>query len=907
MDEASLRIQALETELARLRNELNELRSAQALVAPDYLLRTLMEQSPDQVYFKDLQSRFIRASRTVAEAFQQENPADLLGKSDFDFFSQEHARRAYEDEQEIIRTGVPRIDMEEAATWPDGRTTWISTTKIPFRDAAGSILGTFGISRNITTRKQTEIALRLSEEKLRMVFDHAVDGILMSSPEGLIVAANANACAMTGLAKEELIGSHISHHFSAESLTKVPLRFDLLQAGQRVVSERDLLRGDGSLLPIEMHTKMMPDGTFQAIVRDISERKNAERTLQESEQHFWELLDRLQEGFAFADKDERFVFANPAASAIFGIPGDLVGRNLQEFLEPEVFKEVMRQTEHRKRGEKGQYDLSIRRPDGEPRVIALSVSPWLSEEGEYLGSTGLFQDITERKRAEKALQESETNFRNLLDKLGEGFAVVDAEERCTFANPAAARIFGVDPEQLVGHSIREFMDADTYQKILHQTAQRRGGESGTYEIQIRRPDGEKRCISLSASPFLGDGGEYLGADGLLLDVTERNLAEEALRQAQKLESLGVLAGGIAHDFNNLLTAMLGNLNLAQMKSSQESPALPYLEKVERIVLKAAELAKQMLAYSGRGRFVVKPHDLNQVVQEMAHLLNVSISKKVTLNYDLAHGLPTIEADAAQIQQVVMNLITNASEAIGDQDGSIGVSTRQQTLTEAMLQSAFASQPLQPGTHAILEITDSGSGIDPGILGRIFDPFFSTKHSGRGLGLSAMLGILRGHHAGIQIASEVGKGSTFTLFFPVAPSGQTQTVAQPKQVTNPLQGRVLLVDDEADVREATSAMLEALGLQVVMAVDGQDALDRFLAERGAIDLVLLDLTMPRMDGREAFQELRRIQADIPVILYSGYSKHESLGETLAQGFSGFLQKPFQMAELRMVLQHLLPQA
>jgi PAS domain S-box-containing protein len=668
-------------------------------------------------------------------------------------------------------------------------------------------------------------------------------------------------------------------------------------------------------------------------------------------------------------------------------------------------------------------------------VIALSVSPWLSETGGYLGATGLFQDITERKRAEKALRDSETNFRGLLEKLGEGFAIVDAEERWTFANPAASRMFGMEPGELVGHSMREFVDEETYQEILRKTARRRNGGSDTYEIPIRRMDGEKRHIQLSASPLLGEHGEYLGADGLFTDVTERKLAEralresqeryqdlfnntadaifwyrvepdgtfkfesinptmerwlgrsshelagqslhqvypgrqadiaeqhcracleagqpiryenrvdqgsgprdfqsllvpirnaggqiarivgfaqditqqnqaeEALRQAQKLESLGVLAGGIAHDFNNLLTALLGNLNLAQMKMAPESPATPYLENVERTVLKAAELTKQMLAYSGRGRFVVKPYNLNQVVQEMTHLLDVSISKKVALRFDLAQALPAIEADAAQIQQVVMNLVTNASESIGDREGAIHIRTRTQTLDDSLLQTTFAGQNLQPGLQVVLEIEDSGCGIEPAIRNRIFDPFFSTKQSGRGLGLAAMQGILRGHHAGIRIASILGKGSTFTLFFPTSTGAASQTTAQPVPDSGQFQGSILLVDDEPEVREATSGMLEALGLRVVTAVDGQDALLRFQAEQGTIDAVLLDLTMPRMDGRETFQELRRLQANLPVILYSGYSEQESM-PPLDQGFAGFLQKPFQLEALKAALRRVLPRA
>jgi CheY-like chemotaxis protein len=327
--------------------------------------------------------------------------------------------------------------------------------------------------------------------------------------------------------------------------------------------------------------------------------------------------------------------------------------------------------------------------------------------------------------------------------------------------------------------------------------------------------------------------------------------------------------------------------------------------VERTVLKAAELTKQMLAYSGRGRFVVKPHDLNQVVQEMTHLLNVSISKKVQLRYELSPDLPVIEADAAQIQQVVMNLVTNASEAIGDRDGVIAIATRAQQLDEAQLRTVFLGQTLKPGLHAVLEISDTGSGIPPEILGRIFDPFFTTKQSGRGLGLSAMQGILRGHHAGIRIQSEPGRGSTFTLYFPATAGAALRGEAPSiRGGDRRFQGRVLLADDEEDVRASTRAMLEILGFEVVAVADGQEAVDLFEMERARFDLVLLDLTMPRMDGREAFRALRTLRPGIPVILYSGYSEHESLKDALGQGFAAFLQKPFLLADLRLTVHQVL---
>ena len=1153
MDEAAVRVQSLVAEIARLRRELEELR----LRDPDALLQALMDQAPDQIYFKDLNSRFIRASRAVAESFRMGDPGQLKGMSDFDFFSEEHANRAFGDEQDIIRSGRPKVDLEEQETWPDGSVTWVSTTKMPLRALDGTLLGTFGISRDITARKRAEEALRISEEKLRMVFDHGVDGFLLGSPEGVILEANRAACTMTGRARAELVGLHISAIFTPESQVRSPFRFDLLKAGQKVVSERDVVRSDGSTLPTEMHTKMMPDGSYQAILRDISERreaeaalreseasyrglfdsvlediyiqdrdgrfldvnrgtertyghpreyflgrgpedlaapgrndlaqvarqlrlafegepqrfefwgirasgevfpkevrlalaqyfgqqvvialahdiserKSAEKAIQDSERHYRELMERLQEGFAMADTEERFVAANPAAAAIFGVTDGLAGHALGEFVAPEAMADMARRTEERRQGVLGHYELPIRRPDGSERILSLSVSPWLSEDGTYLGSSGLFQDITEQKQAEQALRESERNFRELLEKLGEGFGFVDPEERWLFANPAAEAIFGVPRGSLAGRSIREFVDAEAFQLILRQTALRRQGIASSYEFQITRPDGQRRYVSLNASPYIAEDGTFLGSDTLFMDITERRQAEtalkevearyrdlfrnttdaifwikvepggvfrvesinpaeeerlgapsaeivgktfqeilpepfaerivasyrkcvaagvptryeetvdlapgrrtfltllvpirdeagvitrllgfsqdvtqskqaeEALRQAQKLESLGVLAGGIAHDFNNLLTAILGNLNLAQIKSAPESPAQPYLENVERTVLKAAELTKQMLAYSGKGRFVVKPHDLNQVVQEMTHLLNVSISKKVVLRYDLARELPWVEADAAQIQQVVMNLVTNASEAIGESEGVIAVTTRTEDLEPEATRGFFPGQEVAAGRYVVLEISDSGCGIPPQIMSRIFDPFFTTKQSGRGLGLSAMLGILRGHRAGIRIRSRPGQGTTFTLYFPVhlgqdVPAPQARTSTSGQRFT----GRVLLADDEEDVRESTSAMLEVLGFEVVVTEDGQDAVACFGGE--AFDLVLLDLTMPRMDGREAFRELRNLRPDIPVVLYSGYTQHASIREILAQPSTAFLHKPFQLADLREAVRQVL---
>ena len=388
----------------------------------------------------------------------------------------------------------------------------------------------------------------------------------------------------------------------------------------------------------------------------------------------------------------------------------------------------------------------------------------------------------------------------------------------------------------------------------------------------------------------------------------RQVLERQMQHAQKLESLGVLAGGIAHDFNNLLTAMLGHMNVAQMKLAPESPALPHLEGLERIIHRASDLTRQMLAYSGKGRFVVRSYDLNQVVQEVTHLLEVSISKKIALRFDLSPALPQVEADAAQIQQVIMNLVTNAADAIGDRDGTIRLTTSSLRLDRAYLDQVFQGQELSPGDYVTLEVSDTGCGMSPEVMGRIFEPFFTTKVTGRGLGLSATMGILKGHRAGMRIYSEPGRGTTFKLLFPTS---EVNGIEDPVPLAPPALERkatVLLVDDEEMIREAVTAVLESLGLTVVTATNGMEALAAVQRADLTVDVVLMDLTMPHMDGREAFHAIRRLHPEMPVILSSGYSEQESIQDFTGRGLAAFLQKPYTLKTLeRTVLEVLARRA
>jgi signal transduction histidine kinase/ActR/RegA family two-component response regulator len=429
-----------------------------------------------------------------------------------------------------------------------------------------------------------------------------------------------------------------------------------------------------------------------------------------------------------------------------------------------------------------------------------------------------------------------------------------------------------------------------------------------YEEPQVKPDGSPAWLSTSKVPLRDEEDRVIGVLGTYEDITERRRAEEERRRleaqllhTQKLESLGVLAGGIAHDFNNLLVALLGNVELAVAELPSTSPALPFLREIDTASSRAAELCRQMLAYSGRGSFVVEACDVSDVVRETSHMLGVSISKKASIRYDLASDLPPVEADPTQIRQVVMNLITNASEAIGEHSGVISLQTGVVTCDRACLTDTVVDDGLPGGAYVYLEVADTGCGMTPEVRGRMFDPFFSTKFAGRGLGMAAVLGIVRGHRGAIKVESDSGHGTTVRVLFPV---GRRARGSRPKPPTvtcaGTASGTVLVVDDDDNVRPVTQQMLERLGFGVLLARDGREGLEVYRAHRDEITCVLLDLTMPVMDGEETLRELRALDPRVRVILSSGYNELEVVQRFAGQGLAGFVQKPYRLADLQAAL-------
>jgi PAS domain S-box-containing protein len=494
-------------------------------------------------------------------------------------------------------------------------------------------------------------------------------------------------------------------------------------------------------------------------------------------------------------------------------------------------------------------------------------------------------------------QRIETQYRMITETARDAIITIDETSTILFVNHAAIRLFGYSSDELVGRSLTMLMPT-SYQAphktgLSHyaSTGERRISWTATSFPGLHR-DGREIKLEMSFGEAFDAGRRVF--TGVLRDVTDRSRLEEKLRHTQKLESLGVLAGGVAHDFNNLLTGILGNASLALETLPEDSSSHKLLEDLLDAAYRAANLNRQLLAYAGKGRFVVEPVNLSALVDDLTPLLRASIPRTVQLRLDLDHHVPSVMADAVQLNQVVMNLVINGAEAVDEgRDGTVLVSVHTQILDAAFIEQTLAGEDLTPGAYVSLEVHDTGSGMTPEVQARVFDPFFTTKFTGRGLGLSAVLGIVRGHRGALKVATTLGEGSSFKLLFPARAGANAKATRTTSQGRRSLlgTGTILVVDDEEIVRRVATSALEHAGYTVLKAGNGREALAVFEQQHGNIDLVLLDMTMPVMSGEETLGALRTRYPKVKVVLSTGYDEVEASQRFADKGLAGFLQKPY----------------
>jgi PAS domain S-box-containing protein len=624
------------------------------------------------------------------------------------------------------------------------------------------------------------------------------------------------------------------------------------------------------------------------------------------------VFDAIQDGVSILDTDLRIVKANQWMRQRYAHAGPLEGRHCFEVYQGRgVPCEACPTRKALETGKLQRATVPYPDEDAPQGWLELSAFPLRRSDGEVVGVVESVTDITGRVSAQEAVRESEHQFRAFFEMAPDAAFIESLEGEIVACNAAATRMLGYERDELVGMHVTDLVPGDFVSRLHDVSEKIRSSGTWLGEAQNVTKDGRVIPVEVSARRIdLAGRGAVLA---LIRDIRERIQAEEdrlelqsRVQQAQKLESLERLAGGVAHDFNNLLMAILGNAELARQDLPSHSPILENIGAIESAAHRASELSKQMLAFSGRGSLQMSEIDLDAMVADMVPLLEVSVSTRASIDYRFGRNLPKMRGDPSQLRQLILNMVTNASESLGEESGVIFVSTGVVHCDVAHLQSCDVSTASGEGLYVFVEVSDTGCGMDEETRRRVFDPFFSTKFTGRGLGLAAVLGIVRGHGGAVRIDSQIGRGTTIRVLLPALEPEATSRRSMPADRAAEagrrpeFSGTVLLVDDEEPVRALGRRMLERLGLGVITAADGEQAVATFKRRRAEISCLVLDLTMPRMDGEAALEQIRRLDEQVPVVMSSGYDESK-LAERLGRRRSvSFIQKPYRMEDLRRVL-------
>lgn len=618
------------------------------------------------------------------------------------------------------------------------------------------------------------------------------------------------------------------------------------------------------------------------------------------------ILNRLPIVVFRVDRDARHLYVNKQFCENVGrSPAELLGRGPEVLgFPPELVKQfrlsVQKVFETRQRLE---FEFEVQLPRTRQRVLSL-LTPEYGPDGTVTSVIGIATDITRLQTIEAALRGSEARFQAFMSNTPFTAWIKDSAGQYVYVNAATEHHFRRPASEWIGRT-----DTDLFPPAIANPFR----ENDLIVLRTERPlevvesavdpEGTPRSWLAIKFPFTDSTGR-LHVGGVGVDLTEQLQFKQFRRetskmlQVQKLESLGVLAGGIAHDFNNVLTGVLGNASLAREHLTDPAALDECLRNIEQAAVRAAELCQQMLAFAGRGQFTTQVADLNLLMSEMINLLMAAINKKASLRFNLGTNLPLVRCDVAQVRQVIMNLVTNASEAVGDQNGVIIVTTGVIDADRTYLEDLgdVSGDTLEPGRYLFLEVADTGCGMADEVKAKIFDPFFTTKFVGRGLGLAAVQGIVRGHNGAIKVTSKPDIGSTFTILLPAVEDRPAPLSESAAAVSLGRLRRILVIEDEENIRVFARKVLERAGFAVELAADGRAGVEAFRARPQDYVAVLLDLTMPHLDGTAVFRELRQMRPDVKVILMSGFAAEDATARFAGMGLAGYLAKPFRVQDL-----------
>jgi len=870
--------------------------------------RQLFDLVPDPIVIHR-NGIILLVNEAAAKSLEMDGPSDLVGRSLLDF----------------IEPGFHPVIRERLRTIEENRAP-LPLQEIPFVGRNGklvygesrSVLSTFrgepaiiSVGRDITERLLAQEALQESERKYRLVVDNAYEGIFVIQ-DGMIRFFNPRVENLMEYSATELLETPFPEFIFPDDREEI-VQIYFRRMGGDTSPHRHMFRvvtKSGKIIWVELDSVSITWEGRPAVLgigTDITDRKEVEEALRESERHFRDLIEKANDIIYLTDENGHFVLFNPVGLRITGYSQEEI--NLKHYLDlihPEFRKQAERfyGIQYVKKIPDTYYEVPIMTKHGEAVWIGQSVQ--LTMDGDrVVGFQAIGRDITRSKRAEQALRESEAQYRAVFDNAAVGINLSDRDGRFLQVNSASSHMLGYTQEELRGLTVFDVTHPDDRAVSRENFAALVQGRINFYRTEKRcvRKDHEILWTDVSVSAIRDQNGGHTATLGVLVDITDRKRVEQEkellklqLVQAQKMEAIGTLTGGIAHDFNNLLTIILGYAELLVLDKSEEDPECQDLEKIIQTARNAAELVQRLLVFTRKSEMKAVPVDLNDRIEQLSQFLSRTLPRMISIELHLSKDLAVISADPSQMDQVLMNLAVNAKEAMPD-GGNLVIETKNVFLDEDYCRSHIGSAR---GRCVELTVSDTGSGMDESTMQRVFEPFFSTKardsKKGTGLGLSMVHGIVEQHGGHITCRSELGKGTSFRIYFPELIVEQPEVESRGPVVRHGVGGTILLVDDEASVRDLGKRILELAGYRVLTARDGREALGVYATERAEISLVILDLIMPEMDGRRCLDGLLEMNPAVKVLVATGFSPDEAAKEEFASCTAGWVAKPYDMRQM-----------
>jgi len=855
----------------------------------------------------DPQGRMLKVNDQMCEMFGYSR-AELEGMTVNDIAHPEDTELSPRFMDRASSGEVDRAEFEKRYIHKQGHVVWGRVSSSLVRDRQGNPLYFVSHVQDLTDHKRAEEAAKESEERFRNLVEVSPDGIAVHQ-EGRIVFVNPAGARMLGAEnREDLMGKPIQDIVHPDCWEEAGKRIQRMLKGETGLYpvEDCYVKLDGTPLPVEVVASPFTykgKPAVQVVARDITDRKRAEQTLRESEERYRYVVENIEDFICTHDLKGNLLFVSSGPARLLGLdPADIVGTNLRSYLAPEVRDQFDNMLAAVRKDGRASGLMLVQSSSGEKRLWEYRNTLHTGTDGEPT-VIGIARDVTERRRAEQALRESQERYQELFNESKDGVYITALDGQLLDANQAFCEILGYARDDVVGQDIRftyvNPSDRDRFVQAIEES-----GFLKDYPLALRRRDGREVNCLLTSSVRRARDGAVIGYHGILRDITEQRNLQNQLLQAQKMEAIGTLAGGVAHDFNNVLQVALGYSELLLGDDELPRRHKADLKKINESTKRGAELVQRLLNFSRKAEVKVQPLSLNRRVSEMRKMIERTIPKMIDIQLILAKDLATINADPTQIDQVLMNLAVNARDAMPE-GGKLIIETANIFLNKEYVRMHLDAKV---GHHVLLMVTDTGSGMDKDTVEHIFEPFFTTKAvgEGTGLGLAMVHGIVTHSGGHVRCYSEIGEGTTFKIYFPAQVADEVQAEQDARPMPPGGSETILLVDDEEFILDLGSRILTKAGYKVIKASNGKEAQEVYQARRDSIALVILDLIMPEMGGKQCLEILLGLNPSVKVVIASGYSADGPTKEALSAGAKGFVNKPYDIRQVLEVIRTVLDQ-